>query len=494
MLEGYTEDQQQYIRSITLASGAIKMEADKLSVGNVSLLPSSTTTHSDLDRAEQVVTDYVQPAICVFGILCNVLNLIILTRPRLKESPYTYLLGLAVADLGALLMVFVRTVISQRHGEGVFAWQFYNGYIFLPFANIFSNTSVWITVFLTMERWISVTFPLRAKKICTRRLARRVILCIVVVIFIINVPRFFCRRIIKEEDPEDGKISYSTFSSDFEQSDLYRGITWMYIIFIHAIPCLTLIVLNTCLLYIVYKANRSRADLNETNKTTNIAVYISRAQRRLTITCVSIICLFLICVIPTAFSNPPVAYALFGKGKQPEEFFQESLYRLLRKVTNTLLTCNLSLNFILYCLFNHKFYKTLHHVFRVFIYHACKIKIPEKHLNNLSKSSTSEHEQKIALIESNKTVTFRKQHRQQIIIVDDKNRDACAIRTSVSYPIIPSTSCSLMPCMQCSMLHQTQASHSSCLLYNTEGGGGGGNVIEPGKSSHSAHSAHNAHT
>ena len=105
---------------------------------------------SRLDAAEQVMTDYVQPVICVCGILCNLLNLLILTRPRLKESPYTYLLGLAVADLCVLVIVFIRTVISQRLGAGVYGWQVFNAYIFLPLANMFSNSSVLHHVFILL--------------------------------------------------------------------------------------------------------------------------------------------------------------------------------------------------------------------------------------------------------------------------------------------------------------------------------------------------------
>ena len=39
---------------------------------------------SHLDRAQQVVTDVILPTILVFGILANILNLLILTRPQMK--------------------------------------------------------------------------------------------------------------------------------------------------------------------------------------------------------------------------------------------------------------------------------------------------------------------------------------------------------------------------------------------------------------------------
>ena len=421
-----------------------------------------TSPSPTLDAAEQIVTDYIQPAICVFGILCNILNLVILTRPRLKESPYTYLLGLAVADFGVLVMVFVRTVLSRRIGQGIYGWQIYNAYIFLPFANVFSNSSVWITVFLTIERWISVSFPLKAKKICTKSLARRVIVGIFMAAGAINVPRFFCRKINRIVE-SDGDVMYAVSSSEFEQSEVYKTITWMYIVFIHGIPCLTLIVLNTCLLHVVYKANRTRAALNGSNEN-NIALHIFREQRRLTVTCVSIICLFLVCVSPSAFSNRPVAYALFGQGKTPDEFFQQSFYRLLRIVTNALVTCNLSLNFILYCFFNHKFFKTLNHLFKVVMYRAFKVNIPEGSFKkNSSSNSFSSGQADMLMI--GLTVRGRKCACKHCLSMNSGTEAMFCKRVGSRLASTPSsTSCTMMS-SACSL--RPNSSTKSLLLYAT---------------------------
>ena len=87
--------------------------------------------------------------------------------------------------------------------------------------------------------------------------------------------------------------------------------------------------------------------------------YFSSEQMRMTVTCISIICLFLLCIIPSAFSNRPIAKALFGKGLSMVEFTRGRFYNRLRTATNFLVYCNLSLNFVLYCVFNHRFLVTL---------------------------------------------------------------------------------------------------------------------------------------
>ena len=45
----------------------------------------------------------IGPIVVGIGLLGNVLNLIVLTRPSLKGVTYSYLIGLALSDLGVLL-------------------------------------------------------------------------------------------------------------------------------------------------------------------------------------------------------------------------------------------------------------------------------------------------------------------------------------------------------------------------------------------------------
>ena len=105
---------------------------------------------------------YVVSSICGFGILCNIINLTVLLNKRLKESPYTYLTGLATFDI--LTLLFTLSITFTR-SQSLFFNQvedIYREYIlakleklfFLPCANLFSPMSVLITVALTLERYL----------------------------------------------------------------------------------------------------------------------------------------------------------------------------------------------------------------------------------------------------------------------------------------------------------------------------------------------------
>jgi len=80
-------------------------------------------SHDFLDQAERVCGRYVVPVVCLFGIACNALNLLVLTHRQMRGSPYTYLLGLAVTDVFVLTLSVIESAFSKPYGEGIFFWQ-----------------------------------------------------------------------------------------------------------------------------------------------------------------------------------------------------------------------------------------------------------------------------------------------------------------------------------------------------------------------------------
>ena len=163
---------------------------------------------------------YINSFVCVIGILCNIFNLTVLSSPRLKESPFTYLTALACSDLLTLLftlsMSFTRGFTTPSIKLELFLKRFENLF-FIPSANVFSAFSVYVIVALTIERFLFTRFPLNAPSYCTRSNARRVIVALFVVIFIFRMPMYFFR---------DSEIQ-TTLNTTFDENNLttikYKG-------------------------------------------------------------------------------------------------------------------------------------------------------------------------------------------------------------------------------------------------------------------------------
>ena len=312
----------------------------------------TTTVSPAPDLAYLAVRDLIYnhlgPIICVFGMLCNIINLMVLTQNQLPESPYTHLTGLACTDFSALMLSFIYMMFSKdstAHG-----WKIYDAYIFIGSVNICTTSSVWITVLLTIERFLFVRHPLWAKDTCDRASAKMKILIVIVTASIFNIPRFMTFQPVEK----NGKFFLG--STDFRGTNIFFIFNWMYSIFIHFVPLFILSCANLYLVYAVHQAGQQREKLHIRN---NREAAWQREQRRLTITLISIVFLFIVCIIPSAFSDKPIAFALFGGGKTEKQFVSSSFYFSLQYIANFLVWCNLSLNFILYCAFNEKFRRVM---------------------------------------------------------------------------------------------------------------------------------------
>ncbi|XP_048776113.1 FMRFamide receptor-like [Ostrea edulis] len=309
-----------------------------------------------------VVYTYLGPIICAMGMLFNIINFAVLMQHQLKESPYTYLTGLAMVDFSALTLSFIYMVISHK-APGVQFWRYFDAYIFLPFVNVCTTSSVWIIVLLTIERFLFVMHPLWAKAKCDRASAKVKNLIIVAVALVTNIPRFLVFQVV-EDPPGFWKLKHTAF----RKSDFFLGTNWFYSGSVQITPLFILLFANTYLVFAVMRARKQREQLQIRN---NKEATWHRDQIRLTITLISIVCLFIICILPSAFSDFPIAFFFFGGEKDENQFRTSEFYLILQYVANFLVWCNLSLNFVLYCAFNEKFRRVMRHMIKRWLKLGC---------------------------------------------------------------------------------------------------------------------------
>lgn len=299
---------------------------------------------------QDLIYNHLGPIVCVFGMITNILNLAVLTSNQLPESPYTYLTGLACTDFSALMLSFIYMKFSKD--TPTYEWRFFEAYIFIGLANVCTTSSVWITVQLTVERFLFVRHPLWAKDTCDRASAKVKVLMTVGSAALFNIPRFLC--FYPSFNEKVGR--WVLASTPFRTGNIYYVLIWAHSIFVSFLPLFILSAANIYLVFAVHQAGQQRQKLQIRN---NREAAWQREQRRLTITLISIVFLFIICVIPSAFSDRPIAYALFGAGKTEAEFVASSFYFSLQYIANFLVWLELSLNFVLYCAFNEKFRRVM---------------------------------------------------------------------------------------------------------------------------------------
>jgi hypothetical protein len=382
------------------------------------------TTHSNtLHDIEVAGYRYVMLTICIFGVVCNILNLCVLLQRRLKESPYTYLTGLALADMLTLISISPVSIVRGdyiRHENIFLVLTRLEAQIYMPLANCFGQVSIMITVALTFERYLFITYPLRTQSFCQPSYARRVVAIILILCAISNIPRFLIETVDKiigtESTFQYSKCSTHPFIIEYSSTNLshigqcfcVHGYTrskfisfknYYYPIMLvlnQILPFAILLCLNLSLIRRVQMSNRftlkeliarQTVPFGTTTPTMNMAKQKRlRDEHRLTKTLVAVVIVFLVCNTFTIVSYPGLIR--FITQKRYPNYLQKG-FRIQRLITNIMLLLNYSINFFFYCAFNQKFLDTLKITFR-YENLFCR-KLSSSHRNSSSHSSMNLH-------------------------------------------------------------------------------------------------------
>ncbi|XP_013776911.2 FMRFamide receptor-like, partial [Limulus polyphemus] len=281
------------------------------------------------------------------GIIGNVISLLVLSRPQMQSSINCSLQGLAIFDTGVLLCALIMLGLTTL-GKLIHWLRFYTWVIFpfivpvvYPLALIAQTGSVWMTVVVTIERYVAVCHPFKAKSLFTYKRSRFYNIIITVIAVCYNIPRFWEVQRIEIWDPLTNSTVYHIQPSSFRENKLYFEIyyIWMYLLMMYFLPLLALAVLNTFIWHTVNQANRDRQKLS----------FRQRKEISLSIMLLCVVIVFLFCNI-TAFLVNILEYF---------DVYWESLAHC----SNLLVTLNSSVNFIIYCIFGHKFKQTLFSIF-----------------------------------------------------------------------------------------------------------------------------------
>ncbi|KAL3858907.1 hypothetical protein ACJMK2_009156 [Sinanodonta woodiana] len=269
-----------------------------------------------LPRVSNVIYGYVLPIICVFGIVGNILNLAILTRRKLTRSFKTLeqaanicLTALALSDLMFCLFAFPTTFLPK---DDLFEFKGFLLYYRIycdAVINVFILTSTWLTVTMSVERYLAICHPFKQTFFLTIAKTKVIIVIVYIVSAVFNIPILWRYEIIQKVcQNSSGNIlapaDPSAFSTQFRQ--------------------------------------KFKKDEQQSNQ--------SDAGQTLTITLVVIVVMFLILVAP---SEMVMHVAQLSHNEN------NATFKMIEVVLNFMQSINFSVNFILYCIISPYFRRTL---------------------------------------------------------------------------------------------------------------------------------------
>lgn len=344
-------------------------------MGNyISDVPESTALRT-FEAKYKPIHGYLAASVCVFGVIANVLNIIVLTRKNMVSSTNIILTGLAISDgltmafyfPWALQMYVIHgiAVSPERDTEGCAKYQLSYAIVSV----IVHSISIWLTVTLAVFRYVFIRFPRIGAQYCNVQRAKTAVITVAVVVTIVCIPNSISYELKSTSAPIYGFGNNSNVSiwyidvKNNTKSDvvLQKFNFWVQAIFVKLLPCFLLTIFSVLLVRTMQDAEKRRKKMMTKNsvadgETQPIGTSSKRSRRsqRTTRMLLTVVILFLITETPQGIMN--LLSGLIQK-------FFHHIYTPLGDLLDILALINNGINFVLYCTMSKQFRDTFISVF-----------------------------------------------------------------------------------------------------------------------------------
>ncbi|XP_064639512.1 CX3C chemokine receptor 1-like [Lineus longissimus] len=314
------------------------------------LIDSTTSWKRLLEHALWV---HVPPVLIVSGTILNAITItVLLSRKFGKASTRILLIGLALTDTAVLWTGLLRIWLVDYFDVDVRLLSYISCPLHTFLTYFLIDMASWLVMLLTVERWISVAFPLKARFICRKKWTFATLFCAFACLFMLNSHMLFLFRLNAEGD-ECGETTtaYLDFCSDV--------FPWIDLITYSGIPLLVITVCNCSILYKLIQCQNKRKTLQNPGK--NPDGWTAHAQMTsMTYMLTAVSVTFLLLTLPAAI------YFIVNSSMPDEDIpvnVNEDL-DVAFAVTYLSSYVNNTINFLLYCLSGTQFRREVYRMFR----------------------------------------------------------------------------------------------------------------------------------
>lgn len=152
----------------------------------------------------------------------------------IMSSTNNYLVALAIVDIAYLILTLILNTLQNPCFTNNSLSEIVST-ICRPIADFSSNTSVWLTVTFTVERWVAITYPLQSRTWCTVHRARKIILSVMCASLLCTSPSAFEMKLVRitEEKKLSNRIIYTSYikakPTALGNSSLYHQIYFNFV-------------------------------------------------------------------------------------------------------------------------------------------------------------------------------------------------------------------------------------------------------------------------
>ena len=337
-----------YVTMTTSASDALNVtETTMTNYSNVSL--TGAVMDDTVCRVYDLIIEAVAMGLlCCFGFVGNILSMICLWKDKSKTATPFLLVSLEIADTLFLLCVLPLRVISticQYTGSTVLdpVTPYLAKYVF-PLAIICETGTIYMTLLVTINRYISVCRPYSVGTFCTVRNSHRHVFGVWLFAWLYNIPRFFHYDIVDVYDAELNSTRKVVAVTSMAQDEIYQYFycNLMYCVVMFLVPLITLCVLNYKLVHALRKTKRKRKLMISHENS-------SRSEDDITLILIVVVVVFVIS------QTPALVTQLLLVSLPPRLLDCAQPFFFYERISDLLVVFNSAINFLIYCFCSRRF-------------------------------------------------------------------------------------------------------------------------------------------
>ena len=275
--------------------------------------------------------------VAVLGFIGNALAIVVLQRKRMWCSTAYFLVILAIFDNVILLVAMVKcfSALSSRRVKSVVDLQ---TVMFYPVNYVAQCGTIFMTLIVTLERYVAVTKPLKSRIIFSLTSAKKISLGVLVYCLMYNIPHYVAINLSSRPRNSTTHYPFSKFGSSYGYKAVYC--VYLQLIFVYILPWLLMVVFNFLLLHSVRKIKLVRSNCHSKSVNDN--------GRRLTLPVIAVTTVFFLAYPLPAFEDTICKRTCVADTRIVLELLSE-----IARVLNS------AANFIFYCVLGRRFRRTL---------------------------------------------------------------------------------------------------------------------------------------
>lgn len=310
----------------------------------------------------QILNNIVQAGIDIFGVIANIINIVVFSKVGFSDSVTVALFGLAISDLGYLFLVLVSQILDLLDGTvGLHPFEPLKNlaYQVLWINNLFYDITTVITVYNAVQKCACVAIPLMFKSVFTRGRAMKIVGGIYCVVIIYYIPTLISPGSTTTFDPVENRtrLGYYYHPSRKLVMDIFLVLNRIVLPFVAQIVVLFCTVILSVNLKRALRKRRSISKRESSDEDEHVASKEqprrNTKELRVIQTVILVSTIFVICNLPDILIT---FTAMFYKEFNDQRKY-ESTYKLCSAIQDIFSVSNSAVNIVVYLKYSSKYRK-----------------------------------------------------------------------------------------------------------------------------------------